>query len=192
MRKNMQILEMVFNGTVQCYKNTLTNYYPSFESIGFTERNLTFNYCHSYFSVNEHAKVWQEVPLNVKNEKGKYDEHYDSLIIDEKNKLFVLIEAKRLNSERKLDSIKEDYNRIKSKYSKINNYDKYAEYNKYGILLADIWIPRDHPKRTSKMGLLKKFESFSNEFDAFFLKKEVNAKISDNEEYHLLCCVFYL
>jgi len=192
MEQHKQIFEKVFSGTVQTYKNTLTNYYPSFESIGFTERNLTFNFCHNYFSVNGYAKVWQEVPLNVKNEKGKYDEHYDSLIIDEKNRVLVIIEAKRLNSERKLYSINEDYNRIMSQFSKINAYEKYREFSKYGILLADIWIPREGPKNTSKMELLKKFEYFSKVINSYFLKREVDAKISETEEYHLLCSVFCL
>jgi len=186
------IIKSVFCDTINTYCNTLTNYYPSFESIGFTERNLTFNFCHNYFSIYQKAKIWQEVPINKKNEKGKYDEHFDSLIIDEANKLLIFIEAKRLNSGNKLESINADYARLKQDFSKIYNYDKFQEFTKYGILLADIWIPRLKPNK--KQELLSKFETFCEDINSEILQKEVVTpnKISTNEEYHLLCCYFKL
>jgi len=192
MEQHKQIFEKVFLGTVQTYKNTLANYYPSFDSIGFTERNLTFNFSHNYLCFNPKAKIWQEVPIKNENVGGKHNEHFDTLIIDEINELIIIIEAKRLNSSVQFNAIKDDFNRMLNKHHLVNDFDKMKSFKKYGILLSDIWIPKDNDKTSKKSDLKDKFKLFeaNKRFEFYF--KIIDVDISEKENYHLICSTFDL
>lgn len=110
---------------------------------GFTERNLTFNFCHSYLNLtkqqqekeNSNAIVWQEVPIN--NTKG---EHIDSIIIDKYNNWVIYLEAKRFYDIHYFKYLLDDLKRIKEKHSDIPlPYDSNlrSPLKKLVILLAD-------------------------------------------------------
>lgn len=110
---------------------------------GFTERNLTFNFCHSYLDLmkQEHeeessnAIVWQEVPINNTN-----GEHIDSIIIDKDNNWVIYLEAKRFYDIHHFKYLLDDLKRIKKKHSDIPlPYDPNSKspLKKVVILLAD-------------------------------------------------------
>ena len=88
---------------------------------GFTERNLTFNFCHNYLNLikqeqeeNPNAIVWQEVPINNTN-----GEHIDSIIIDKYNNWVIYLEAKRFYDIHHFKYLLDDLKRIKKKHSDI-------------------------------------------------------------------------
>lgn len=117
---------------------------------GFTERNLTFNFCHSYLKLNPNAIVWQEIPI-----KNKDREHVDSIIID---KDFVIyLEAKRLYSLDHFKSLMKDFNRIKND-------------------CKDIPIPRTKEPFKSKVVVLLADHYFSGKCK----RKEYKEKYYDN------------
>lgn len=105
-------LDKVINKTVERYEKILDNYYPSFGSTGFTERNLTFNFCSCFYNIaaEKDLVIWQEVP--IENSKSNKKEHFNSLIISRKAKKLYLVEAKRINSKNKIDSVESDLKRI--------------------------------------------------------------------------------
>lgn len=90
---------------------------------GFTERNLTFSFCHSYLSRNHNAIVWQEIPINSPNAQ-----HIDSIIIDNKNDRVIYIEAKRLYDVHHFKYLLDDLKRIKKQH-------------------LDIPLPPNHPSK---------------------------------------------
>jgi len=107
-------IDKVINNTVERYEKILNNYYPSFGSIGFTERNLTFNFCSSFYNIaaEKDLVIWQEVP--IKDGSSNKKEHFDSLIISRTEKKLYLVEAKRINTKNKIDSAESDLKRIKT------------------------------------------------------------------------------
>ena len=77
------IIKEVFDKMVKEYQRFLKLYYPAHGSNGFTERNLTFNFCHQYLNYhkNQNTKdiiVWQEIPT-ANPECSKRNNHFDSL-----------------------------------------------------------------------------------------------------------------
>ena len=141
-----QIIQEVFNNMCKMYESIFTNYYPSHGSIGFTERNLTFYFSHFYLKIANNLSdiiVWQEVPI----EEGG---HFDTIIIDTINKIIFIIEAKRLQNDQKIESIRSDFNRIgeilitKNNEHGIKIPSTFSTYDKFALLLADIWIPKDN------------------------------------------------
>lgn len=157
-RETKQIIQEVFNNMCKMYESIFTNYYPSHGSTGFTERNLTFYFSHFYLkSANNLSDiiVWQEVPI----EEGG---HFDTLIIDTINEKIIIIEAKRLQNDHKIDSISKDYGRIVDIFINKNNEhgikipSTFSTYDKYALLLTDIWIPKDNnTKETIKNNFLE-------------------------------------
>jgi hypothetical protein len=142
--KTKQIIQEVFNNMCKMYESIFTNYYPSHGSTGFTERNLTFYFSHFYLkSANNLSDiiVWQEVPI----EEGG---HFDTLIIDSINEKIIIIEAKRLQNYQKFESIQKDFDRIvdilitKNNDHGIKIPSTFSTYDKYALLLADIWLPK--------------------------------------------------
>lgn len=169
-----QIIQEVFNNMCKMYESIFTNYYPSHGSTGFTERNLTFYFSHFYLkSANNLSDiiVWQEVPI----EEGG---HFDTLIIDTINEKIIIIEAKRLQNDQKFESILKDFDRIDTiLVEKKNNRgikipSAFSTYDKYALLLADIWIPKDNETK----------EGIKNNFLKNIILKPIdnNCKIIEN------------
>lgn len=171
------IIKKVFANTVKSYESFLEDYYPAYSSNGFTERNLTFNFSHNYLVENPNTIIWQEVPLGNR-------EHFDTLIIDRTNKAIFLIEAKRLGTTVKHDSIQQDYNRIITEYEKANGVKERIDskvYSLYALLLVDIWIPKENGER--KRNLKKQFSEYISKSEGTF--SEIKENISKKEIYEI-------
>lgn len=155
METTKDFIKDVFNGMVKRYEVILKKYYPAFGSNGFTERNLTFNFCNSYLELSSDYKddviIWQEVPIKIPDTK-KSNNHIDSLIIDNERKLLIFIEAKRIRNERTYQSLEDDIKRIKDNYQNIPGIDNDTILKKYGVFLTDIWTPK---VKKGKRGVLK-------------------------------------
>lgn len=179
-------IEEVISLTAKRYEKILRNYYPSFDSVGFTERNLTFNFCSTFYSManDDDLIIWQEVPL--KNSDDSKKEHFDSLIISRKEKAIYLIEAKRLGYRGKVKATETDFNRMKKKWKNINIDKEMKAYSKYAIIIADIWIPHnDERKKKTKERLLSEFtNTFKNSVQYEVTKN--NGPLTENERYFIL------
>ena len=170
------IIKTVFDNTVKSYERFLTDYYPAHGSNGFTERNLTFNISHNYLLKSPNAIIWQEVPLGNR-------EHIDTLIIDNENKSVFLVEAKRLGTEAKHNSIREDLNRITERYADAQGIEERIKngYSLYALLLVDIWIPRENGDK--KENLKQQFSEIKGEGD--FSEIIVKDDLSKKEKYEI-------
>ena len=71
----------VFENYRNNYQRILSLLYPSKNSTGFTERNLSVNFANAYERVNSSAITWFEFQFGENNNL-----HYDAVIIDPKNK----------------------------------------------------------------------------------------------------------
>ena len=176
------------------YSRMLDTYYPAFETTGFTERNLTFNFCHEALCLNEKLIVWQEVPLSDK------EQHLDSIIFDDVNKSIYIVEAKRLGAEGAISSIKNDMERLEdlsTQWKKIRGVDDYyvperKNYKKYFVILVDLWAP--HKSTEDSVKNLKKYNSFIETVGTLGYNQivgpfKVDGKTLDNQKYFLLCAV---
>ena len=182
-------IDKVINNTVERYEKILNNYYPSFGSIGFTERNLTFNFCSSFYNIaaEKDLVIWQEVP--IKDGSSNKKEHFDSLIISRTEKKLYLVEAKRINTKDKIDSAESDLKRIENNWKNINIDDDTKGYSKYAVIIADIWIPHSNEKaKKAKEYFLNKF---NNKFKNAIIKevKKKNGPLTEKERYYILCYV---
>ena len=178
------IIDIVFNMMTNEYKTTLKLYYPAHRSNGFTERNLTFNFCSKYREYRKLQKgkvkiaIFQEVPIQNK-------QHFDSLIIDFDHKSVFIIEAKRLYNINYYEKLKEDLKRIQFSYPEIPDFQKtISSFSIYALLLTDLWTLKSTKNGLKKLELKKLIEkewkkSFVNIFEtgnefyhiAYFLKK---------------------
>ena len=181
-------IEEVISQTAKRYEKILRNYYPSFDSVGFTERNLTFNFCSTFYNMaaDDELIIWQEVP--IKNNDDSKKEHFDSLIISRKEKVIYLIEAKRLGYRGKIESMRTDFDRMKKKWKNINIDEDTKTYSKYAIIIADIWIPHTNERQKQKKTKERLLSEFTNTF-----KKSVqyevmknNDPLTENERYFIL------
>lgn len=167
-----EIIKTIFCQTIKSYEQILECYYPSHGSNGFTERNLTFNFSHNYLLHNSKAIVWQEVPIGSR-------EHFDTLIIDNKEKSIIIIEAKRLGTNAKHESIMKDFSRIETEYHRAKKVEKLIEegYKLYAMLLVDIWIPMQNgdKKKVQRENFEKKDGVFSKPIYV----------VGSNEDYYI-------
>ena len=179
-------IEEVISQTAKRYEKILRNYYPSFDSVGFTERNLTFNFCSTFYSManDDDLIIWQEVPL--KNNDDSKKEHFDSLIISRKQKAIYLIEAKRLGYRGKVKATETDFDRMKKKWKNINIDKEMKAYSKYAIIIADLWIPHnDERKKKTKESLLSEFKNIFNKSVQYEVTKK-NGPLTEKERYFIL------
>ncbi|MGN1095523.1 MAG: hypothetical protein ACI4QR_03970, partial [Eubacteriales bacterium] len=132
--------DLVFDEYKNKYTKILGKLYPSKNSTGFTERNLSVNFSKSYESICPDAVTWFEFQFGEKN-----DLHLDALIVNrEKNEIF-LVEAKRFSSpEKKIHEVAKDIERINAigrKYA--HEFEEripdFESCELYGVILADIW-----------------------------------------------------
>ena len=146
---------------------------------GFTERNLTFNFCHSYLNLSKpnpdapdapNAIVWQEVPFkNVKRQ------HIDSIIIDKDNNWVIYIEAKRLYDIAHFEFLLDDLKRIKDRHSDIPLPLKHPT-NKAIVLLADHYYH----------GICDGKKYKDDYYDPFFTEEKIKALPEIVEKYPTL------
>ncbi len=190
----MKMIETILNRMQARYSQMLDTYYPAFDTTGFTERNLTFNFCHEALCLNENMIAWQEVPLSDK------EQHLDSIIFDDVNKSIYIVEAKRLGAEGAIGSIESDMKRLdglSTDWKKIRGVDDYyvperKNYKKYFVILVDLWAPHGSTEESVKSH--KKYVSFTETVKEFAYNQivgpfKVNGRTLDNQEYFLLCAV---
>lgn len=178
------------------YSRMLDTYYPAFDTTGFTERNLTFNFCHEALCLNENLIVWQEAPFANKKE------HLDSIIFDDDNKALYIIEAKRLGAKDAFGSIDHDMERLEgllSSWKRIRGVDDDNEivtkrngYAKHLVILVDLWA--EHDSTEDSVAASSKFINFKSitakrGFDKIIGPYKVDGKTLDNQKYYLLCAV---
>ncbi len=138
----------VFENYRNNYQRILSLLYPSKNSTGFTERNLSVNFANAYERVNSSAITWFEFQFGENNNL-----HYDAVIIDPKNKRLLLIESKRFsNPHQKIASVGADINRIQhAKDNYLHDFQlrvpDFTSYRIYGVILADIWTETQRKKQ---------------------------------------------
>jgi hypothetical protein len=173
-----KIIKNVFDNMIKEYQSSLKSYYPAHRTNGFTERNLTFNFCSQFkeyrksTSKDPKIAIWQEVPINNK-------QHFDSLIIDFDQKSVFIIEAKRLYNINYYEKLKEDLNRIKFYYPEIPEFQTLiSSFSIYALLLTDLWTSKSDKKGKKKLDLKKQVE---NEWKKPFIQ----IFETENEFYHI-------
>lgn len=172
-----------------------TNDKDNNRATGFTERNLTFNFCHSYLELNEKGVIWQEMPII-----GQSHQHIDSVIVH--SDTLLLIEAKRLHSPYHFEeltsshfeeltskpSLKKkrqhrtnpygDLYRLQTYYKDIPIFDKQKYKACYAILLADFLIQRSNNKKTVN-------DTYHLIYKKYFDDQEYKVFDNDKMEYYL-------
>ena len=168
----LRIVSQTYNSVVEEYRKIFEEkcYLPTKASQsslvinGFTERNLTFNFCHSYLNLDLNLKrdpkaiVWQEIPINSINRQ-----HVDSIIID--NDWIIYIEAKRLYDLTHFELLLKDLDRIMEFHSDIPLPPKPPK-NKAIVLLADHYFNGESQKKKDKEEI----------YDLFFSGQNVNVE----------------
>lgn len=168
--KLIKVIFETYKSVVNEYENIFNEnrYLPTKEAQsslvinGFTERNLTFNFCHNYlkqpFNLEQHPKaiVWQEIPIISVDR-----EHVDSIVIDNDNNWVIYLEAKRLYDVKHFKSLLNDLKRIRDFHSDIP-LPTNSPTNKVVVLLADHYYHGDGKKFKEKQC-----------YDDFFTGKDV-------------------
>ena len=133
------MIEKVFLEYEQIYRNILNKFYPSLNSTGFQERNLTVNFSKSFDNVygRENVVSWFELQFGEKN-----NNHFDCVIIADKKVFF--IESKRFSSTKlKKESVNKDIlwieEFVKDGFCDDPRFANFRNYEIYGVILADVW-----------------------------------------------------
>lgn len=162
----LSTISRTYQSVVDEYSNTFVRncYLPTKSSQsslvinGFTERNLTFNFCHCFLKRNPNAIVWQEIPITSVNRQ-----HVDSIIIDKD--WIIYIEAKRLYDLTHFELLLKDLDRIKEFHSVIPLPPTHPK-NKAIVLLADHYFNGESKKKKDKDEI----------YDLFFSDQNVNVE----------------
>ena len=192
-RKNMikNQLEKVFERYQMIYKKILVSnrFYPSLDSTGFQERNLTVNFSKAYEQVyaNDNVISWFELQFGENK-----NNHFDCLIINMDRKEIFFIESKRFsNVKTKTSSVAKDIERIEGFVNKDrlvdNRFKDFSEFAINGVILADVWH-----ETPSKIEVYEKFKTktfFKGTKDGIYDVKTIN-NIADCRPYSLLSFVW--
>ena len=152
----------VFSEFRQNYIDILNVLYPSKNSTGFTERNLSVNFAKAYEQIVPTAHTWYEFQFGTKNNL-----HFDAIIVDAARMELLIIESKRFsNPTKKMQEVKDDIIRInkastvyRSEFeTRINGFEHYSI---YGVVLADVWT-----ENRNKIQIKNEFQNASI-LDAF-------------------------
>ena len=152
----MKSLDDVFGIYQNNYIKIFGLLYPSKNSTGFTERNLSVNFAKAYESMNPSSATWYEFQFGDKNNL-----HYDAIIINPKGKEILIIESKRFsNVAKKTSEIKSDIDRINLSLSKyLHEFDRVENnkgYSIIGVILADVW-----DENSAKHSILESYKNKS-------------------------------
>lgn len=147
------MLEEVFKNFEKEYQNIFSSFYPSLESTGFQERNLSVNFSKAYEKAYPNDNVFSWFELQFRNEKDEPVNHFDCLIVNITKKEIYFVEAKRFKSaKRQEDRCKKDIERIEKYINDPEGFldDKrfvdFLSFKKYGLILADVW--QESPGKT--------------------------------------------
>lgn len=127
------------------YNSIFEKIYPSKNSTGFTERNLSVNFAKAYESFYPNAITWYEFQFGEKNNL-----HYDAIIVNHEHREIVVIESKRFsNLFKKITEVGADIERICDFDKKY--FEEFAEripnleqYSLIGVILADVWVESEN------------------------------------------------
>ncbi|MBQ8959217.1 MAG: hypothetical protein IJ057_12110 [Bacteroidales bacterium] len=171
-----------------CDENLLpTNDIDNNRATGFTERNMTFNFCHNYMDLYKgKGFVWQEMPII-----GQSRQHIDSVIVH--SDTLLLLEAKRLHSPYHFEELTSenvsytnrkhktvqygDLRRLQTYYKDIPIYKYLKPKECYAILLADFFIQRGKNAQP-------KIDTYHQHYQQYF-DKEYPVFNKGNMEYYL-------
>lgn len=149
--------QTVFSEFRKNYIDILNILYPSKNSTGFTERNLSVNFAKAYEKVVPTAHTWYEFQFGEKNNL-----HYDAIIIDAKRKELLIIESKRFsNTTGKMQEVKSDIIRINKAATEYRSefetrINGFSDYSIFGVVLADVWT-----ENNNKIQIKKEFQNAS-------------------------------
>lgn len=161
------------------YVDILKCIWPSIDSNGFQERNLTVNFTNAYKEIaeinNESAIVWFEFQCGDNGKK-----HVDALLMNITSKEIFVIEAKRYNNvNQKVKSVAWDVKRIQEFfYDKsifIERLGDISDYKFYGMILADVWC-----ETKSKIDIAQLYSD-----KEFFEKKLSTINLGSETEFYL-------
>ena len=161
------------------YIDILKCIWPSIDSNGFQERNLTVNFTNAYKEIaknnNEYAIVWFEFQCGDNGKK-----HVDALLMNTTSKEIFVIEAKRYNNvNQKIKSVAWDVRRIQdffcNKDKLVSRLGDISDYQFYGMILADVWC-----ETASKIEVAKLYNKKS-----FFEEKLCNINLGSETEFYL-------
>lgn len=99
-------IRLTFNEMARKYDETLKDFYPGKRRWGFNESNQIRMFLGAYEKLYVNAVTWQELSAGFKNQR------IDGFVWDRNINAVLYIEAKRLNSETKLEEMVHDYNRL--------------------------------------------------------------------------------
>ena len=189
-------LDKVFELYKENYEKIFDVFYPAKNSTGFTEHNLSVNFCKAYETVFPESISWFEYQFGEKNNK-----HFDAIVVNVQKKELLIIESKRFSKPaKKICEIKKDIIRIKDtvvahkeEFSRIPDFEKYTV---WGVILADVWV-----ESKGKQEIYNSFcsKTFIKQY-AMPISEEVQYYISDFSDlgkyencldnYHLLSLVW--
>lgn len=188
----MKKFENVFEKYKKNYEDIFNILYPAKNTIGFTERNLSVNFCKAYESIYPEAVTWFEFQFGEKN-----NFYYDAVIINPKEKEILFIESKRFNNNlNEPKNSNEKSKRIQdiiADVSRINRMGKeyereFAErildcssYTLYGIVLADVWTINKNKSPNKRKTEI--YESFK---EKNFVNKNNIPIGKENPIYHII------
>ena len=179
--KTCRPFDDVFETYKNRYEDILTVLYPSKNSTGFTERNLSVNFATSYEMAYPGSVTWYEFQFGEKNNL-----HLDAVIVNKAKNEILLIESKRFkNATKQVAAVEKDILRIffaKDEYWEEfeSRIDGFFNYDVYGVILADVWT-ETKPKTKIKDA----FEN--NSFVSVYLENKLLAarpeEVSDVKHY---------
>ena len=148
-------IERILKQYKKNYSRIFESIYPSKNSTGFTERNLSVNFAKAYEQMYPQAFTWYEFQFGQNNNL-----HYDAIIINPQKKELIIIESKRFDKlPKKVNEVYEDINRINS--FRTSYFAEFAEripslanYAIKGVILADVWTETESKTKIN--------ESFQN------------------------------
>ena len=193
-------IEKILKTYKENYVRIFKNLYPTKNSTGFAERNLSVNFSKAVENNYPSATSWFEYQFGNKNNL-----HYDAVIIIPETKEVLVIESKRFsNSKRKINEIENDMerlNKLSCEYiTELDRINNIKEYSLYGVILADLWT-ETKPKVQIKQHFLqsdfieKKFANTSINFNngkyfVFQFNNEKNISKSIINNYNLLAMIW--
>ena len=86
------------------------------------------------------------------------------------------IESKRIRNTSRHNSLKADLTKIQNSYNFIPDYESFQTYDKFAILLADIWILNENEDNRSRI-------KREIEMEQSYLFEEIYK--GENETYHI-------
>ena len=120
------------------FRTSLEGFWPAYNSNGFAERNITFQFAHA-FANRPCSCAFMEVPLFNK-ESNNYNLHIDAYVFD--REIGIFIESKRLYNAENAVAILNDIHRMNT--TNLNGILDELHQNKlpnfiYALVLAESW-----------------------------------------------------